>query len=238
MKSNHLLLFCCLLIGFSATAQKFAPAFEGYSRKKTTYLTMKDGKELEVVLRNLQFKRGLISQLKVVTADGAKIKIKPEDIDHMYIPPSDFAKFIQTVDAATDLTKLQDGELSDEHLKNGYLYMESSNVQINKKKTQYCMLQVRNPTFSKKVKVYHDPFAAETASVGVGPMTLAGGDDLSYYIKKEGEDIARRIRKKDYRKNMEELFPECPDVLVKYGEKPIWSQFEQFIYDYSTMCEE
>lgn len=198
---------------------------------------MKDGTQKEVLIRKLFFKRGLIDQLKVVNENGDKVKINPEDIDHMYIPPSSLAKFVQTMDAMTNVTKLQDGELSDEHLKDGYLYMESSMVQINKKKKQYCMLQVMNPTFSKKVRVYHDPFAQETTGVGIGGMTLAGGDDKSYYIKKEGEEIARRITKKDYRKNMEELFPECPAVLEKYGEKPVWAHFEKFIYDYSTMCE-
>lgn len=237
MKIKHVLLAFCLCLGYMASAQKFAPAFEGFSHQKPTYITMKDGTEKEVVVKQLFFKRGLIDQLKVVDSDGNKVKLNPEEIDYMYIPPSDLAKFIQTVDAATNLTKLQDGELSEEHLKDGYLYMESCSVQINKNKTQYCMLQVRNPTFSKKVKVYHDPFAQETSSVNVGGFTVAGGDDKSYYIKKEGEDMARRITKKDYRKNMEELFPECPAVLEKYGAKPVWAHFEQFIYDYSTMCE-
>ncbi|MTI21639.1 hypothetical protein E1176_11465 [Fulvivirga sp. RKSG066] len=114
--------------------------------------------------------------------------------------------------------------------------MESSKVQVKKKKVQDCMLQVMNPTFSKKITVYYDPFAGETASIGVGGMTLAGGLAKSYYIKKDGEEIAKRIKKKEYKKDMEELFGECPELISKYGENPDWSEFEQFIYDYSTMC--
>ncbi|MBL3658370.1 hypothetical protein [Fulvivirga sediminis] len=232
-------LLTMALIAFlvSAQAQTFSPAFHGFSKKKTTYITKKDGTELTGRLKSLSWKKGLIKEIKFEDIEaGKKVKIKPEDIDHMYVPPSAMAKLAQKMDAATDLTKIRDNELSSEHLEDGYLYMESSKVQIKKKKVMDCMLQVVNPTFSGKIKVYNDPFAKESAAIGVGGMTLAGGLDKSYYIKKEGETIAKKIRKKDYKKDMAELFPECPELLSKYAANPDWSEFEKFIYDYSTMC--
>ena len=236
MKHKYLLLVAFLFFGLAAQAQTFAPAFQGFSHKKTTYITLKNGDEISCMIKKLFFKKGLIDELKVVTAsDGKKVKINPEDIDHMYVPPSNLAKLTQKMDAATDLTKIRDNELSSEYLDDGYLYMESSKVQIKKKKVQVCMLQVMNPTFSKEIKVYNDPFAKETASVGVGGMTLAGGLDKSYYIKKTGEDVAKRIKKKEYKKDMDELFGEKPELISKYGADPKWSEFEKFIYDYSTM---
>lgn len=227
-----------MFFSMSTMAQTFSPAFNGYSRKKTTYITMKNGEEMSVIIKKLFLKKGLIDDIKVVTAaDGKKVKINPEDIDHMYIPPSNLGKLNQMMDAATDIKKLQDGELSTEHLDDGYLYMESSQVQVKKKKVQYCMLQVMNPTFSKKIKVFNDPLSGESASIGIGGVTVAGGLDKSYYIKKEGEDIAKRIKKKEYKKDMEELFSECPAVLEKHAGNPKWSEFEQFIFDYSLMCD-
>lgn len=236
LRSNIFLSFVFLFLSFPSFSQKFAPSFEGFSRKKTTYITLKDGNEISVLVKKLFFKKGLIDDLKVVKAsDGKKMKINPEDINYMYIPPSNLAKIGQALDAATDLTKLEDDELSSEHLDEGYLYMESSQVQV-KKKVQYCMLQVMNPTFSKKIKVYNDPFSNESASLGIGGLTLAGGLEKSYYIKKEGEEVARRIKKKEYKKDMDTLFSECPSVLAKYGTDPNWAEFEQFIFDYSVMC--
>lgn len=238
MKNSIFFLILFTTISASSLAQTFAPAFEGYSRKKTTYLTLKNGEEKSVVIKKLFFKKGLIDELKVVqSSNGEKVKINPEDIDYMYVPPSGLAKLNQIMDAATDLTKLQDGELSSKHLDDGYLYMESSKVQIKKNKVQFCMLQVMNPTFSKKIKVFNDPFAKETKSIGVAGMTLAGGLDKSYYIKKDNEEVAKKIKKKEYKKDMEELFSECPSVIEKYGDNPKWAGFEQFIYDYSTMCD-
>ena len=161
--------------------------------------------------------------------------MKPEDIRHMYIAPSGYAKFAQAYQAVTDVNRMIDGELSSDRLEEGYMYMESANVQVKKKKTQYCMVQVLNPTFSKDIKVYNDPWAKSTAGIGVAGITVAGDLDKSYYIKKKGEDVARKITKKDYRKEREELFAECPEVLSKY-ENSIWADFEAFIFDYATTC--
>ncbi len=227
------LVFC----GLGISAQTFSPAFAGYSRKKTTYITMKDGTEHSVFIKNLKFKKGLIDELKVEQAsNGKKVKINPEDIDHMYVPPSALAKVAQVTDAMTDINKIQDGELDNTHLDDGYLYMESSNVQVKKKKTQYCMLQLMNPTFSKSVQVYNDPLSNESAGIGVAGINVAGGLAKSYYIKLAGQDTAMRISKKDYKKEMEEIFTDCSKVVGKYSADPKWVEFEQFIFDYTTQC--
>lgn len=238
MNLRHLFTMFFTVVGFSLMAQTFAPPFQSVSRKKPAYITMKDGQEYTVYVKSLKFKKGLIDELKVQPITGKKkVKINPEDIDHLYLAPSGLEKLAQKLDAAYDLTKIRDNELSSEHLDNGYLYMESSEVQVKKKKVQYCMLQLMNPTFSGEVKVYNDPISNETASIGIGGMTLAGGLAKSYYIKKDGEKVARRIKKKEYKKDLEEIFSGCKEVVKKYGDNPKWSEFEQFIFDYSTECE-
>lgn len=234
---KHLITAFSLFIAVATTAQTFAPAFAGFSKKKLTYITLKDGTELEVNIKGLSYKKGLIDDMKIIDEKGDKVKINPEEISHMYVPPSGMAKLNQWVDAATDVNKIVDNELSSEHLSDGYLYMESCEVQVKKSKTQYCMVQLMNPTFSKKVKVYNDPYSGETAGVGVGGMNVAGGLAKSYYIKVGDNEVARRIKKKEYKKDMETIFTECKDVVKKYGADPSWSEFEKFIFDYSVDCE-
>lgn len=238
MKNLKCILTLALaLVGFSLMAQTFSPPFNGFSRKKPTFITLKNGEEVTVIIKNLKFKKGLIDELKVAPVNGKKkVKINPEDISHMYVPPSALAKMGQALDAMHDVTKIRDGELNSKHLDDGYLYMESSNVQVKKKKQQYCMLQLMNTSFSGAIKVFNDPFAGETASVGIGGITVAGGLAKSYYIKKSGEDVARKIKKKEYKNDMDILFKECPDLIKKYGSAPKWAEFEMFIFDYSTMC--
>lgn len=237
MKLKYAFMFLFMVVGLSMTAQKFSPAFEGFSRKKPAFITMADGTEYTVYIKSFKRKKGLIDQIKMESVNGGKkVKVDPENISHMYIAPSALGKLSQKMEALSSLSRIQDGELSSKYLDEGYMYMESSEVQIKKKKTQHCMLQLMNPTFSGEIKVYNDPFAGETTSIGVGGMKLAGGLAKSYYIKKKGEDIAKRMKKKEYKKNMTEIFSECPDVLAKYSDSAKWNEFENFIFDYSTMC--
>ncbi|MDW7695831.1 hypothetical protein R9C00_25165 [Flammeovirgaceae bacterium SG7u.111] len=228
------MVLALVLTALLTQAQTFAPGFVGFSVKKTTYITMNDGSEVEGRLKKLSYKKGLVEEIKIEDAStGKKVKIKPEDIKFMYVPPSNMGKLAQKIEASNNLSRLIDGELSSEHLNDGYLYMESSKVQL-KKKTGTYMLQLANPTFSAKIKVYIDPFAKQSAGIGVGGMTLAGGLDKSYYIKKATEDVAQKITKKEYKKEMALLFAESPELLAKYNDDPKWSEFEKFIYEYST----
>lgn len=234
---KHLITAFSLLIAVATTAQTFAPAFAGYSKKKLTYITLKDGTELTVNIKGLSYKKGLIDDMKIINEAGDKVKINPEDISHMYIPPSGLAKFNQIMDAATDVSKIADNELSTEHLEDGYLYMESCEVQVKKSKTQHCMVQLMNPSFSNMVKVYNDPYSGETAGAGVGGVTVVGGLAKSYYIKIGDNEVAQKIKKKEYKKDMDLIFTDCDEVVKKYGADPSWSEFEQFIYEYTIKCQ-
>ena len=97
---------------------------------------------------------------------------------------------------------------------NGYVYFEQSDVRI-KKKTETLMLQLLNPHFSNKIRVYHDPLAKETASIGVGGIDVAGGLDKSYYVKTD--DVAVKLKKKDYDDEFPLYFKSCKALTKKYG---------------------
>ncbi|MBK6821717.1 MAG: hypothetical protein IPG87_01465 [Saprospiraceae bacterium] len=90
-----------------------------------------------------------------------------------------------------------------------------------------------NPGFSEKILVFHDPQAAETASVGIGGFTVAGGDDKSYFIK-VGEASAYKLKKKDYSDAFPALFNDCPEIIKQYGKKPVWTDFDTHVYECTT----
>lgn len=224
-------------LSYSAKSQTFAPTFKGYSSSKITSITMEDGAEMKVKLKGYKVQKGLIKEIKVRDESDEKIRIDPAKIKHMYIPPSKLGQFLQITDAAHDLTKIQDGELDQSYLKDGYVYMVKTEVQIKKSKQDSYMLQLINPSFSGKIKVYADPNAKETASIGMAGMTVTGGLDKSYYIKKAGENVAFQLRKKDYKKQFNELFADCPKLIEKYGDKPDWADLELVIYELSVDCD-
>ncbi|WP_010523061.1 hypothetical protein [Aquimarina agarivorans] len=93
------------------------------------------------------------------------------------------------------------------------------------------MVQLLNPGFSKHVKVYHDPYAKETMSIGVGSLKLAGGIAKSYYIAKDDKP-AFRLKKKDYDKQFIPLWTSCKKVIENYT-NPVWRDLAKHIITFS-----
>ena len=127
-------------------------------------------------------------------------------------------------------------DLDANKLAEGYVYLEMSEVMVKKKKMTL-MLQLLNPTYANKIKIYNDPFAKETASLNVGGFKAAGGIEKSYYIKK-GDAVATRFYKKDYKDEIgfSQLFEDCPALVEKYTEDLHWRNFSKHTYEYTNDC--
>jgi hypothetical protein len=150
----------------------------------------------------------------------------------MYLPPTGLDNLSKQMDFLGDVKKWNDEKLDQDLLNQGYVYFENSKVMIGKKSTTMQM-QLLNPGFSKNVKIYHDPFAKETASIGVAGVKVAGGDEKSYYIK-TGDDAAYKLEKKNYSKEFKGLWGKCDEVIKKYPEIK-WSELTKHVTDY-TEC--
>ncbi len=96
------------------------------------------------------------------------------------------------------------------------------------------LLQLLNPAFPQKVKIYHDPLASETSKASIGGFTVAGRADKSYYAK-IGDDVAYRIAKKTYDDDKPKVFSDCPDF---YGTMKAnsWNKFPEVLFNYSKEC--
>jgi hypothetical protein len=89
-----------------------------------------------------------------------------------------------------------------------------------------------NPTFSSKIKVYHDPKAKATRSLGVGVVDVAGGILKSYYIKKESDVAAYKLKKKDYQKQFKMFWSDCDELIKEFGDSPHWRDLTSHIQRY------
>ena len=215
-------------------AQKLAAPFAGASHKKTAYVTLDDGTELKGNIKDLDYKKGLIEEIKLKGLDGKKIKIKPEKIKHMYLPISGLAKLNNLTDVAFDATKWASSDIKNDILDKGYVYFEKSEVKI-KKKTKTLMLQLLNPTFGSKLKIYNDPMARETMSLGIGGIDVVGGLDKSYFVKK-GNEPAYKLKKKDYDEEFKLFYSDCQALLDKYGSNLKWKDFVTHVFEYTKDC--
>lgn len=216
------LLMLLFVTGFS---QQFVPRVFGFSDEKTAYIFKKDGTKIPCKIKNLTWSKGNIDGIKIVDLDGNTIKLEPTEISHMYAPPSGLNKLATSMDFLGDPSKWGATDLDQSMLGEKLAYFESSDVLI-KKKTYTYMMQVLNPTYCSKIRVYGDPLAEESVT----------GEEKSYYIKKSGETSARLLERSNYSEEFKTLFADCPAVIEKYGSDVNWRDFDKHVWEYSQAC--
>jgi hypothetical protein len=218
------------------SAQEFLDGAFTFSSKKESYITLADGKELTGYIDDIDRKKGLIEEITIIDLNKKKIKLKPEEVKHMYIVPSGFDKLSSGLNTVYDATKWnEDKSVHAEHIKAGYVFFETTEVMVKKKKLTL-LLQLLNPGFANRIKVFFDPYASETTSFGFGGIKLAGGDAKSYYFKK-GDNVAFKMEKKNYDDELENLYGDCPALKKEFEKKMGWSMVEKHIFFYSEKCE-
>lgn len=239
---KHLITLFCLVLITQIHAQKhdyFSKPMEHFSVKKTAYVTLSDGTEIEGTLKRLKRKKGLIESVKMKLDGNEDVEYPASEIKQMYLPESSLNAVGNVLDQAYDATQWKDSDnaLNSEYLKDGYAYFEATNTQIRKNKEGIVLLQLLNPAFSSKVKVYHDPFANETNSMSVGGIKLAGGVDKSYFVKKSDKK-AERVMKKNYEDFEPVLYGDCQKMknFLKKQKKLSWSDFPEHVYTYAKDC--
>ncbi len=231
------LIFCLILSNLILNAQDFIEGNFTFSSKKISYLTLKDGSEVQGYIDDIDRKKGLIEEITIKDESGKKTVYKPEQIDHMYIAPNAFDKLGSGLNKMTDATKWEkDSKLNASHIKEGYALFETSEVMIKKDK-KVLLLQLLNPAFASKIRVYFDPLAKETTSFGVGGLTVAGGDAKSYYVKK-GDRTAFKLEKKNYEEELDFLYKDCNDYVKKLSvkDKIKWTDLSKTIFKYTNEC--
>jgi len=227
------LVFWAILfsLGFSLTAfsQGFLPGADTFSSSKTTYITLNDGTEIEGTIDNIKRKKGLIESIKIKGADKKTKVYLAEEIQKMYAAPSGFDKLSKIDSYLSDATKWKNDNYKQGLFEDGYVYFEQAPVIIKKTETTMLM-QLLNPSFSGKIKVYMDPWAGETMSASVGGIKVAGGHEASYYIRK-GDGEAFKLAKNDYKKEFTNLFGDC-EKLVAEKKNPKWSEFDKTLVEH------
>jgi hypothetical protein len=231
---KYLLIAFLCTFSCSLLAQDFQYPMSSFSRNETSYFYQKDGTEILAKLKRIHYKKRLINSVTIETGTGETISLLANDIDHMYLMPSKLNKLSAAMDKVLDLQEHgKDRSVDNEKISAGYVLFESTNAQV-KKKNRDILLQLLNPHFSGNIKVYHDPSAKETASLGVGDLTVTGGNAKSYYVKK-GDGTAFLMRRNDYRKSGKDLYSDCKTFLQNFS--PKWSDFNKHVADYNSTCD-
>lgn len=211
----------------------FDPAYNTYSRKKTAYVTLKDGTKLEGLVAGLDRKKGQIRGIEFkLEGEKKKKEIAASEIADLYMAPAGLDKLQKQNDFFNDATKWGKSDAS-QYISKGYTLYTNQTISLkNKKDEMELLMQVVNPRYNQVIEVFSDPFAKETASFGVGSMKLAGGIAKSYYVKKGDQVIW--LTKANFDDYWEMLFMDNDKFKEKYGDgKYKWSLLGVYILDYT-----
>lgn len=222
--------FLALLVaGVQAQAQQFLPPIETFSSKKNAYLITTKGERVEFILDDLDRKRGLIYDVEGKTLDGKKFDYKAEEIQEMGLPPSNFAKFASATESTNSIARAKRTDVSQVGRELVLFFQEYLD---DDKRT--VLVQLLNPTFADKIRVYDDPFAAETAGIGFAGVQMTGGMDKSFYVKHGGKTF--RLKKKNYDEYIAKFYGSCPDMLAKFKSMP-WRDFAAHVFYFDQSCQ-
>jgi hypothetical protein len=229
-------IFAMLLMGASLlNAQDFLDGAYAFSHSKDAHFTLKTGETITAFVENVKRKKGLISSIEIKDAAGKKTVLSPDKVKHMYLPPSGLDKLSRAMDVSNNVTKWdRDQSAHATYIKGGYVYFEHTDVMVKKKKMSMLM-QVINPGFADGIKVYFNPLASDTGGLAVGGLQVTGGDDRSCYFKK-GDKTAYLINKKNYDKEVKNLYGDCPDLAKAFDNKFRWTDASKHVAYYSEKC--
>jgi|GEM_PF-178086 len=220
----------------------FEEVFTTVSGKKTSIVTLKNGKTYRGYCKDVDRKKGQIYEIELKDSiTGVKSTFKSEEIAEMYLYPSNFEK-IGKMDKFFSNTKNWSDKSVKKITNKGYIHFKNELVSLkNKKDDKEYLMQLVNPEFNSIFDVYGDPNAKETGGVSVGIGGLAspqfgGGMAKSYYVKK-GDKIFW-LHKSDFKESYNELFGDNATFISQYPyEKIGWDNFSFLVMEYTRIAE-
>lgn len=231
MKKYYLLsLLIFLVFTEDSYAQKFLPPFYGFSSKKPGYILLNSGEQVDLNVRNVKRKKGGIVSIKGRKPGGKEtFTYYAKDMKELALAPTTLDKIFTAIDATETALTLVKTDIQKVNRDLVYMYPEFA----KKNKKKLVMMQLLNPDFCSRVRVYDDPGAKETRGLAVQGMRVTGGIKKSYYVKYNGK--LSHIKKGNYRKLFKEYFGDCPDLGTRYTSS--WRDFPDHLYFYEQNCQ-
>lgn len=192
------------------------------------------GEEIHGKFQGGALLNGYLGKVVIKLDNGEKAKFNPDEPVSLRVKASKLAKLSMLAESASSIKEITDTDFS-EIVNREYIIFETALKASKKDKAR--LLQLLNPGFDDKIRVYADPEANETIGVGIGDVKLTGGMDKSYLFVKGG-DKAVKVKKGSYRKNFDELYSNCDKLMTSFGNDKIkWNDVAGHVFVYNQLCQ-
>ncbi|MBX2963107.1 MAG: hypothetical protein KF687_11395 [Cyclobacteriaceae bacterium] len=201
----------------------------------TCIVTLANGEEITGKLSGGSLVNGYLNNITVKNENGEKLKFKPEDVVRVSVKASTLAKMTMLAESTTSIKKMTQTNF-DDIVKREYIIFETA--MRHNKNEKHRLMQLLNPGFDNHIKVFADPNPnRKTDGIGIASVKLTGDIDKSYLFVQNGNK-AVLVKKGSYKKNFEELYSKCPQMLEAFsGEKIKWSDVAGHVFAYDRVCE-
>lgn len=207
----------------------------GFLLNKEATATLKSGETITGKLKNATLISGYLKKARILTEEGTKVDLLAEEVDMLKVKAGDFARMAMISESTESIKKMSKADF-DEIKTREYIVFVSA--LMDKKKDKPRFMQLLNPGFDSQIRVFADPNANETGTLSMGGLAITGGEARSYLFLMDGEKVVK-VKKNSYRKDFEELFSSCPEMMETFaGDKIMWDDVAGHVYAYDQACGE
>lgn len=211
---KNVILGLAIIYSIQSSAQELSAFTSSFTNKIDANITLLDGTNIVGKITDIDKKSGLMKSLRVKDATGKKKTVKMDEVATMYAPPYKMKELSGDQWIHPDMNK--------DLVNQGMAYFELIEIKT-RNKTKPLVAQVLNTDFSAKVKIYYDPWNGAS-------IMSSSGVAKSYYIKKEGDDLAYEFNAKKYAEESSSYW-NCEKV----GDTN-WDNLLQHAMTYSENC--
>lgn len=223
--ASLLFLLTCIFLSPSIRAQFVTPI---YAISGSVEVITLEGETLKGELRNAGFGPNGIMSFKVIEESGEGRKFKADEVKQLKIKVDGLAKMEIIAEQSSNIEKLAHSNF-EEVLDRAFIYWQRVK---HPTKDKYLLLQLLNPGFDHRLKVYDKP-GSKSGETSVGGVAVSGNQSGAYYVIKNGETLL--ISKKKYQKqDYQLLFGDCEKMKI---DKPNFKEFAAHVFIYESTCE-
>ena len=220
---------------FSLQAQFFVPKLtqDEMTQYETLYVVDNAGDTIHGKLMNTSYDTDRLKSFTLKT-DGGKRKFKTADAKVLAVKPWIDPDQDSGPISLPNLMRATDPEFNAIVITDWVFYEK---VQLPTKKEKYAFIQLLNPGFDSKIKIYVHQNADKTATLEMKGITLAGDDDQSHLVVINGGK-SELIRKRNYKDQaLSKLYKDCNVIKEMYaGDKFRWKDFAKHVFIYDQKC--
>ena len=219
-------LLSILFFSIEMYSQAFLPAYQPTIGKKEGYVILKDSTKIEGTFSLINHTKN-IKSCTIKDNNGKKHKLKAAQIEKIYILVTGLDKLNALSEVTMGIKELLELDIT-EVLQPEYYVWENTRTNI---KGKMKVLQLINPSFDNKLKVFRDPTAIQHES-----SEFSGSQELSYFVIRNGRNTAHKIKKPAYKSQFEQLFADCPELIEAFAKKKLrWKDFASHVFLYEQL---